>query len=108
MVAADIDIKSAAVSSSMTSSPNCRNTVTSSVNIGASLLPAGIPSTSQHTVSAAMTFCPYMGGRGLRLGATTLGGSAALSALRAWLRCHPVLAHNSSRILLLAGLSATT
>jgi hypothetical protein len=104
MVAADIDTRSSAVSSSMTSSPNCRNTATSSVNIGASLLPAGIPSTSQQTVSAAMTFCPYLGGRGLRLDATTLGCSAALSALRAWLRCQPVLAHNSSRILLLAGL----
>ena len=59
MVAADIDTKSAAVSSSMTSSPNCRNTATSSVNIGASRLPAGIPSTGQHTVSAAMTSGPY-------------------------------------------------
>ena len=58
MVAADIDTKSAAVPSSMTSSPNCRNTATSSANIGASLLPAGIPNTSQHTVSALMTFGP--------------------------------------------------
>ena len=51
------------------------------------------------TVSAAITSGPYFGGRGLRLGATTLGRNAALSALRAWLRCQPVLAHNSSRIL---------
>lgn len=58
MVAADIDTNSAAVSSSMTSSPKCRNTATSSVNIGASLLPAGIPSTSQHAVSAAITSGP--------------------------------------------------
>ncbi len=107
MVAADIDTNSAAVSSSMTSSPKCRNTATSSFNIGASLLPAGIPSTGQHTVSAAMTSCPYIGGRGLRLGDTTLGCNAALSALRAWLRCQPVVAHNSSRIIPLAGLSAT-
>ena len=80
MVAADIDTKSAAVPSSMTNSPNCRNTATSSVNIGASLLPAGIPSTSQQTVSAAITSGPYTGGRGLRLGVTTLGCSAAMSA----------------------------
>ena len=89
MVAADIDTKSAAVSSSMTSSPKCRNTATSSVNIGASLLPAGIPSTSQHTVSAATTSGPYTGGRGLRLGVTTLGCSAALSAFRDLLRATP-------------------
>ena len=87
----------------MASSPNCRNTATSSVNIGASLLPAGIPSTSQHDRQRSDDIGPVLsGGRGLRLGATTLGCSAALSALRAWLRCQPVLAHNSSRILLLA------
>ena len=73
MVAADIDTnRNAAVSSSMTSSPKWRNTITSSSNIGASRLPAGIPSTVQHTVSAAMTSGPYVGGRGL-LGDTTLG-----------------------------------
>jgi hypothetical protein len=38
---------------------------------------------------------------------TILGCSAALSALRAWLRCHPVLAHNSSRIRLLPRLLAS-
>src|SRR5580693_2653107 len=97
MVAADIDTNSAAVSSSMTISPKWRNTATSSPNIGASRLPAGIPSTAQHIVSAAMACGPYLDGRGL-LGVTTLGCSAALSALRAWFRCQPVLAHNSSRI----------
>ena len=104
MVAADIDTNSAAVSSSMTSSPKWRNTATSSPSIGASRLPAGIPSTVQHTVSAAMTSGPYFSGRGL-LGVTTLGCSAALSALRAWFRCQPVLAHNSSRILALTALA---
>ena len=47
MVAADIDTNSAAVSSSMTSSPKWRNTATSSASIGASRLPAGIPSTAR-------------------------------------------------------------
>jgi hypothetical protein len=96
-VAADIDTNSAAVSSPMTSSPKWRNTATSSPSIGASPLPAGIPSTVQHTTSAAMTSSPYFTGRGLR-GVRILGCSADLSALRAWLRCQPVLAHNSSRI----------
>jgi hypothetical protein len=50
--------------------------------MGASRLPAGIPSTIQQTVSAAMTSGPYFTARGLR-GATILGCSAALSALRA-------------------------
>ena len=45
MVAADIDTSSAAVSSSMTSSPKWRSTATNSASIGASRLPAGIPST---------------------------------------------------------------
>jgi hypothetical protein len=97
MVAADIDTNSAAVSSSIASSPKWRKTATSSANIGASRLPAGIPSTVQHIVSAAMTSGPYFDGCGL-LGVTSLGCSAALSALRAWLRCQPVLAHNSSKI----------
>ena len=62
MVAADIDTNSAAMSSSMTSSPKWRNTATSSANIGASRLPAGIPSTVQQIVSAAMTSGPYFSG----------------------------------------------
>ena len=66
MVAADIDTSSAAVSSSMTSSPKRRNVATSSPSIGASRLPAGIPSTAQQNTSAAMTFGPYLGGRGVR------------------------------------------
>src|ERR1700756_2248812 len=72
MVAADINTNSAAVSSSITSSPKWRNTATSSSNIGASRLPAGIPSTVQHTVSAAMTSGPYFDRRG-RLGDTKFG-----------------------------------
>jgi hypothetical protein len=106
MVAADIDANSAAVFSSSVSSPKWRSTATSSPSIGASRLPAGIPSTVQHTVNAAMTSGPYFTGRGLR-GVTILGCSAALSALRAWFRCHPVLAHNSSRIRLLPRLLAS-
>jgi hypothetical protein len=82
MVAADIDTNSAAVSSSMTSSPKWLNTFTNSFNIGASRLPAGIPRTVRHTVNAAMTSGPYVGGRGL-LGDTTLGRNAVVSALRA-------------------------
>ncbi len=97
MVAADIDTSSAAVSSLMTSSRKWRSTATSSASVGASRLPAGIPSTIQQTVSAVMTSGPYLTGRGPRT-VTTVGASAALSALRAWLRCQPVLAHNSSRI----------
>ena len=106
MVAADIDTNSAAVGSSMTSSPKWRITATSSSSIGASRLPAGIPSTAQHTVSAAMTSGPYLGGRGL-LGDIDLGCNAVVSALRAWLRCQPVVAHNSSRMMPFVRLSAT-
>jgi hypothetical protein len=106
MVAADSDTNSAAVSSSMTSSPKWRNTATSSPNIGASRLPAGIPSTVQHTVNAAITSGPYFGGRG-RLDDTNLGCNAVVSALRAWLRCPPVVAHNSSRMMPLLRLSAS-
>ena len=81
MVAADIDTNNVAVSSSMTVSPKWRNTATSSPNIGANRLPAGMPSTIQHTVSAAMTSGPYLGGRGFR-GATSLACNAVVSALR--------------------------
>ncbi|WP_286159444.1 hypothetical protein [Mycobacterium sp. 852013-50091_SCH5140682] len=41
-----------------------------------------MPSTVQHTTSAAMTSGPYFTGRALRGGAA-LGRTAALSALRA-------------------------
>src|SRR5258708_38327111 len=74
--------------------------------MGASRLPAGIPSTVQHTVNAAMTSGPYFNGRTL-LTVTILGCSAVLSSLRAWLRCQPVLAHNSSIIRLLPSLIAS-
>lgn len=58
MVAADIDTSSAAVCSLIASSRKWRNTATSSASMGASRLPAGIPSTFQQTVSAAMTSGP--------------------------------------------------
>ncbi|WP_239657315.1 hypothetical protein [Mycobacterium riyadhense] len=73
---------SAAVSSSMTSSPNCRKIATSSPSTGASRLPAGMPRTAQQKTSAATTFGPYFGARGDR-GLTSFGRNAALSALRA-------------------------
>ena len=47
MVAADIPASSAAVSSSMSSSPNRRRIATSSASIGASRLPAGMPNAAQ-------------------------------------------------------------
>ena len=96
MVAADMPASSVAVSSSTSSSPNRRRIATSSGSIGANRLPVGIPNVAQQKISAATTFGPYFGGRG-RLAFTILGRSACLSALRAWLRCHPVVAHNSSR-----------
>ena len=89
----------------MTSSPKWRNTATDSASIGANRLPAGIPSTIQHTVNAAMTSGPYLGGRDL-LADTTVGCTAVVSALRAWLRCQPVVAHNSSRMTPFVCLSA--
>ena len=97
MVAADMPTSSAAVSSSMSSSPWRRKTTTSSDSIGASRLPAGIPSTAQQKISAAITFGPYLGGRGRR-DLTIFGRSATRNPLRAWSRCQPVVAHNSSRI----------
>ena len=89
----------------MSSSPNRRSTATSSASIGASRLPAGMPRAAQQKISAATTFGPYFGGRGC-LALTTFGRSAAFSALRAWLRCQPVIAHSSSRIRPLPALSA--
>ena len=65
---------------------------------------AGAPITAQQNTSAATTSWPYSGARGLR-GRTTTGCSAVRSALRAWSRCHPVTAHNSSRIAFLPALS---
>ena len=82
MVAADMPTSSAAVSSSMSNSPNRRSTATNSPSIGASLLPAGIPNTDQHNTSAATAFGPYFGGRGRRA-PTTRGRSAPRNALRA-------------------------
>ncbi len=81
-VAADMPTSSAAVSSSMSNSPNRRSTATNSPSIGASLLPAGIPNTDQHNTSAATALGPYFGGRGRRA-PTTRGRSAPRNALRA-------------------------
>ena len=75
-------LSSAVVSSSMSSSPKRRRIDTSSPSMGASLLPAGMPSTAQQNTSAAMTFGPYFGGRGTRR-RTTRGRNAPRSALRA-------------------------
>jgi hypothetical protein len=97
MVAADMPLSSAAVSSSTSSSSCRRSTATSSGSIGASRLPAGMPRVAQQKISPATTLGPYLGGRG-PLAWMTFGRSAFLSALRAWLRCQPVIAHNSSRI----------
>src|SRR5674476_421250 len=55
------------------------------------------PSTAQQNRSPTTKSCPYWGTRGRR-GRTTLGTSPCPSALRAWWRCQPVMAHNSSRI----------
>jgi hypothetical protein len=68
-------------------------------------LPVGAPSTAQQNANAAMTFAPYTGARGAR-GRTSRGVKARVRALRAWLRCHPVVAHNSSKITPFAALSA--
>ena len=76
-----------------------------SASIGANRLPAGMPTTAQQKISAATTFGPYLGGREA-LDLTTFGRNAAFSALRAWLRCQPVIAHNSSRMRPLPALSA--
>jgi hypothetical protein len=80
IVAADIDISSAAVSSSMASSPNRRSTGTSSSSIGASRLPAGAFSTAQHFSSAPTTVAPYLGSRSARV--TTIPGRGALRNAR--------------------------
>ena len=72
--------------------------------------PAHQPKRPSTTTPAAATpvhrWDRGLDGRGL-LGAATLGRSADLSALRAWLRCQPVLAHNSSRIRVLPRLLAS-
>lgn len=105
MVAADMPASSAAVSSSMSSSPKRRSRTASSPSMGASLLPAGMPSTAQQKTSTATTFGPYFGARGRR-DLITFGPSAFFSDLRAWLRCQPVLAHSSWRMPPLPALSA--
>ncbi|OOL30622.1 hypothetical protein GQ85_18710 [Rhodococcus rhodochrous] len=84
------------VSSRMSGSGNDRNTGTRSLRIGARRLPDGIASTAHQNTSAATTFGPYFGGRDAR-GRTTVGVSVDRKALRAWSRCRPVVAHNSSR-----------
>ncbi len=72
--------------------------------IGASRLPVGAPRTAQQNANAVMTSAPYLGARGVR-SRTTFGVSASRNALRAWLRCQPVMAHNSSKITPLPALS---
>ncbi len=52
---------SAAVCWSRSSSPSRRSSGTNTASIGARRLPAGIPSTAQQKISAAMTFGPYFG-----------------------------------------------
>ena len=88
------------------SSANRRNVGTSTPITGASRFPVGAPSTAQQNLSPATVFASYFGVRGLRAGFTILGLNAAAKALRAWLRCHLVVAHSSSRIAPLAALSA--
>ncbi len=105
MVAADIMTSAAAVSSPMDSSPNRRSTGTRSASTGDSRLPVGAPSTAQQNRSATTTSGPYRGSRALR-GRTTLGVNTPARALRAWLRCQPVVEHNSSRIRPLPALPA--
>src|SRR5665647_1819579 len=97
IVAADIAVNAPATSSLTSSSPKRRSVATSSPNTGASRLPVGAPSTAQQNRNATTTSCPYLGARGRR-GRATLGTKALPSALRAWLRCQPVVAHHSSRI----------
>src|ERR1035437_4070545 len=84
-------------SSQTSSSPKRRSVATSSPINGASRLPVGAPSTAQQNRNATTTSSPYLGTRGLR-GRTTTGRRPCPGALRAWLRCQPVVAHNSSRI----------
>src|SRR5665811_2406483 len=88
---------SPARSSLTSSSPKRRNVATSSPITGASRLPVGAPSTAQQNRSPTTTSSPYLGTRGRR-GRRSYGRRACPSALRAWLRCQPVVAHNSSRI----------
>ena len=97
MVAGDIASNDTAISSAISSSPNRRSVGTSSSMIGASRFPVGAPSTAQQNANASMTSGPYTDARGA-LGRTILGTRASRSAFRAWLRCQPVVAHNSSSI----------
>ena len=66
----------------MSNSPYRRSTDTNSPKIGASLLPAGIPTTDQHNTSAATAFGPYFGGRGRRV-LTSRGRRTRRNAFRA-------------------------
>lgn len=104
MVAADIERNARSTSSLTLSSANRRKVGTSSCITGARRLPAGAPSTAQQRRSAATVSASYSGASGR--GRTILGVTDRASALRAWLRCHPVVAHGSSRITPLAALSA--
>jgi len=90
----------------MSSSPKRRRVGTSSTITGASRFPVAARSTAQQNRSAASTSGPQTGVRGRRGAGTNFGRSAAARALRAWLRCHPVVWHNSSRILPLSALLA--
>ena len=105
MVAGDIVTNAVATSSVTSSSAKRRNVGTSSAIIGASRFPVGPPSTAQQNPRATTVFVSYNGARALRAGTTIFGFNAAANAFRAWLRCHPVVAHNSSRIAPLAALS---
>ncbi len=106
MVAGDIVINAAATSSLTSSSSNRRSRGTGSAIIGDSRLPVGAPSTAQQNPNATTVSASYFGARTFRAGSTSFGFNAAASALRAWLRCHRVVAHNSSRITPLIALSA--
>jgi hypothetical protein len=99
IVAADMPTNAPASSSLTSSSPKRRNVATSSPITGANRLPVGAPSTAQQNRNATTTSAPYVGARGQR-GRTTFGTSPCPSALRAWLRCQPVVAHSSFRIAL--------
>jgi len=60
-------------------------------NLSASRFPVGAPSTAQHNRSATTVSASAFGASVLSVGFTTPGPSAAASALRTWLRCHPVV-----------------
>jgi hypothetical protein len=94
IVAADMPINARSVSSLILSSSNRRNVGTNSPITGASRFPVGAPSTAQQNRSAVTVSLSYFGTRARRSGTTILGFNAAASALQAWLRCQPVVAHS--------------